>query len=89
MGFTLVPTVTLSVLCTKCREITKFSLDREGFMKWKGGICIQEALPDVSPDIRELMISGVCGTCFDKLFSEGSQDARNENENKGKEGIGS
>jgi len=29
---------------------------------------IQDVLPDLSEDDRELLISGTCGKCFDTLF---------------------
>ena len=35
---------------------------------WKGGKYIQDAMPYLSADERELLISGTCGTCFDKMF---------------------
>lgn len=34
------------------------------------GMHIQTAMPDQPADVRELCISGVCGTCFDKMFEE-------------------
>ena len=37
---------------------------------WPGteGRMRQDALPELSCDERELLISGTCGACFDKLF---------------------
>ena len=29
---------------------------------------IQNAMPNLSADDRELLISGICGPCFDKMF---------------------
>jgi hypothetical protein len=37
---------------------------------YEAGELIQRAMPDVSEDERELLISGVCGQCFDELFKE-------------------
>lgn len=31
---------------------------------------IQDAIPSLSVDDRELLISGICGPCFDSLFKE-------------------
>lgn len=31
---------------------------------------IQDIFPDLSADDREILISGICGSCYDKLFSE-------------------
>lgn len=30
--------------------------------------CIQNIFPDVSADMRELFLSGMCGKCFDEMF---------------------
>ena len=34
------------------------------------GVHIQDALPNHSPDDRELFVSGICGKCFDEIFKE-------------------
>jgi len=42
--------------------------DRD-FIRWEEeGELIQNALPYLSADERELLISGICGGCFDKMF---------------------
>lgn len=40
------------------------------FDAWKQGALIQDAFPDLGDDERELLISGVCGKCFDSMFEE-------------------
>ena len=36
--------------------------------KWQGGALIQNVMPNLTPDQRELLISGTCGRCWDKMF---------------------
>jgi hypothetical protein len=31
---------------------------------------IQDIFPELSADIRELLLSGICGTCYDKLCGD-------------------
>lgn len=31
---------------------------------------IQDIFPELSADERELIISGICGTCFDRTFHD-------------------
>ena len=38
--------------------------------RWEDGELIQDAMPYLSAGERELLISGVCGKCFDKMFEE-------------------
>jgi len=39
-------------------------------IKWKNGELIQNVMPYLNEDERELLISGTCGKCFDKIFSD-------------------
>lgn len=36
--------------------------------------CIQHIIPEVSEDNRELLMSGLCGACYDKLFAEDEEE---------------
>jgi hypothetical protein len=36
---------------------------------WVMGNKIQEVLPELSAEQRELLISGTCGACFDRMFA--------------------
>lgn len=50
------------VTLSEWKELLKY-LDKKSDKK------IQEIIPNVSDDIREIFISGICGKCFDKLFN--------------------
>lgn len=64
-------TIILRIRCVSCQEIQTVVLPFEGYRDWKQGRkLIQQALPDVAADIRELLISKTCGKCFDELFAE-------------------
>ena len=57
-----------SVVCKLCGETQTVEYDKKDFDKWKKGRAIQEALYYLSPSDREILMSGTCGKCFDKLF---------------------
>ena len=61
-------TSVIAVTCRMCQETTDLKVNFQGFVEWKSGQLIQEALPELSCGERELLISGTCGTCFDELF---------------------
>jgi len=62
--------VAVDVVCHFCgAEHSVLCLTRQ-YDEWKQGKCIQDAMPDLSPGQRELLISGVCETCFDETFDE-------------------
>tara|TARA_R100000908_G_C3725229_1_gene126532 strand:+ start:553 stop:765 length:213 start_codon:yes stop_codon:yes gene_type:complete len=64
----LAMTAVVAVPCRLCQETTDLEVNFQGFVNWKAGEFIQDALPELSADERELLISGTCGTCFDALF---------------------
>lgn len=57
--------------CEKVRTIPNVSV--EGLEKWANGENIQDALPDLNEDQRELLISQTCPECWEKMW-EGKDD---------------
>lgn len=55
--------------CTVCRDSITISVNRGGYHRWRRGELIQHALPELSEDNRELLISGTCGECFDMMYA--------------------
>lgn len=64
----LAMTSVVAAPCRLCNQVTDLTVNIEGFIAWQGGELIQEALPELSADQRELLISGTCPKCWDKLF---------------------
>ena len=61
-------TCVVAVPCVKCKNIQEVNVDFEGFRAWQSGKLIQEALPELDTDLRELLISGICPKCWDAMF---------------------
>ena len=55
--------------CRSCDYEVQIPVTDEQFEKYQSGELIQNVLPEVSPGDREVLISGICGECFDKMFS--------------------
>ena len=53
------------VKCRQCEVSHTIEVPKDGWKAWRSGTLIQEALPGVSSGDRELLISGICGECFD------------------------
>jgi hypothetical protein len=51
-----------------CGESRTLEVPAEGFERWQAGELIQNAMPELSADDREQLISGTCGACWDRLF---------------------
>ena len=58
------------ISCNRCHAQIKLVLDRKDFAAWKHGLLIQHAFPYLTPDEREILISGLCGLCFDDLYED-------------------
>lgn len=56
--------------CPHCRKEEAVEVSQAGYEKWKAGSLIQDALPELSADVREQLITGYCGPCWNKIFSE-------------------
>lgn len=57
--------------CNMCKKHFIIKVPTGGFYSWIiEDNLIQNALPDVSPEERELLISGICGNCYNELFNE-------------------
>lgn len=58
-----------AVQCNICGVSYSILYNREDMIDWLAGKdFIQELMPYLSAAERELLISGTCGSCFDKMF---------------------
>lgn len=62
---------TATVQCRMCGVSYSIMYNRDNMIDWLAGKdFIQDLMPYLSAAERELLISGTCGSCFDKLFGE-------------------
>ena len=64
----LAMTAVVAVPCRMCDTVHDLTVNVEGFVNWQSGQLIQNALPELSADERELLISGTCDECWQQLF---------------------
>lgn len=61
----------VEVTCVNCGTKHTILVPTNGYKLWTSGQAkIQDALPMLSADERELLMSHICPRCFDKIFSE-------------------
>lgn len=57
--------------CPMCGDTIQIEVPSDGFTAWKClGVPIQVAMPSLTVDQRERLISGTCPVCWDKMFPE-------------------
>lgn len=65
--------------CRWCHKIVPLEVSMDGLIAWEDGLLIQDALPELTPGEREILITGTCSECFDKMFHDQAEDmGRNE-----------
>ena len=61
----------VEVTCVSCGTQHTILVPTNGYKLWTSGQAkIQDALPMLSADERELLMSHICPRCFDKLFGQ-------------------
>lgn len=59
---------TVSVQCVQCDTLHIFDVSQEGLQAWMRGDLIQNALSELTPEQRELLISSTCDRCWTEMF---------------------
>ena len=70
------PMVLLTPPCTRCGEAFLIDVSAVGYVRWLEGVPIQAALPDLSIDDRELLLTGICAQCWVNEFPVDANDQR-------------
>ncbi len=60
----------ISARCIDCGDNKLFDVKTANYDRWANGELIQRAMPEVPEAEREILISGMCGDCFEKMFAE-------------------
>ncbi len=63
--------VTILTWCPSCGGTNEVTISLASYLKWqREGELIQFAMPDLSADEREMLMTGTCPPCWDKMFGE-------------------
>lgn len=67
---------TINTTCPICGKITPVQIRRVADYKdyMLNGKHAQDAFPYLSAEEREMLISGVCGACWNNLFADEEED---------------
>jgi len=62
--------VDVKVQCRCCSKVVEIATFTDDLQDWQEGELIQDAIPYLLADEREILISRICGSCFEAMFSE-------------------
>ena len=60
--------ITIKGTCVVTGKPHKVTVPRDGYLRWKKGGLIQKAMPEVSEDDREFLISGISPEGWKQIF---------------------
>lgn len=60
---------TITKPCPECSEIHSVKVDMDQYAKWIRGELIQNCFPEMSADEREILKTGICPKCWERMFS--------------------
>ena len=61
---------TIETTCPFCHKTHTVQVRGKDYRAWQDGELAQNAFPYLSADEREMLISGICPTCWDGMFGE-------------------
>lgn len=61
---------TIETVCPECNGTTELNVMYSQIVAWKNGTLIQHAFPTLDIDEREMLMTGTCVKCWDKMFGE-------------------
>jgi hypothetical protein len=62
--------VTIGRRCMICKHLHLVTVTAAALVQWEDGASIQDCMPELSKEERELLISSTCGPCFAELFAD-------------------
>ena len=64
----------LHARCKSCGKTESMLVNPSDVADWQEGEYIQDAMPYLSVSEREILISGICGICFDNIMPPMSEN---------------
>lgn len=61
--------ICVQIPCLWCKDEYLIGTSKSGYINWLEGMLIQDAMPEVGKDMREMFISGTCFKCWDDMFN--------------------
>ena len=66
--------VCIVTVCPLCGHANEIEVNEEDYFDWSDGMNAQEAFPYLTPNEREMLISGICPTCWAKNFPDDDEE---------------
>jgi len=74
--------ITINTVCVLCLHTVSLTVNENDCNDYMHGKPVVEAFPYLSAGERELLISGICPDCWDKMYAGLKDDAGDEDEDE-------
>ena len=61
--------ITVTTRCPFCGKAHDVEVNEIDYLNWQDGELIQNAMPYLSAQEREYLITGICADCWESMFS--------------------
>lgn len=61
-------TIDIKTTCPMCGKNTVITVTKTQYERYQNGELIQNCFPEMKPEIREMLITGICPECWDKFM---------------------
>lgn len=72
--------VTIITRCPFCGRANEVEVNEADYLDWQDGVLVQDAFPYLSADEREMLVSGICPTCWESTFGGAEDEDEYEDE---------
>lgn len=58
-------------ICRTCGQVIDIEVNKIDYDRYKAGLIkVQDAFPYLTADEREMLMTGICGDCYDAMFAD-------------------
>ena len=68
--------------CPFCGRGHEVEVNESDYWDWDDGVHVQDAFPYLSAGEREMLVSGICPDCWDKMFGQEEDEDLDEDFNE-------
>jgi hypothetical protein len=66
--------ITIKTHCPVCNKHNNVFVEEEEYKAYQAGAHIQSSLVSNTPEEREMLLTGICGECWNNIFAEDEDD---------------
>ena len=66
--------MTILTTCPICGKDHEINVEFADYLNWQNDTLVQDAFPYLSADEREMLISGICSSCWNKMWGDENDD---------------